>query len=93
MIKFVTLLTLTEKGLAELPHSAKHFAEIEKIVQDEGGHLLVALATTGAYDFVSVVEYPTPEAAFAARVKIAETGLMKLESLDAFDIQQLFAVA
>lgn len=91
MIKFVTLLTLTEKGQAELPHSVKHFAEIEKIVEDGGGHLLMALATSGAYDFVAVVEYPTPEAAFAARVKIAELGVMKLESLEAFDMQQLFA--
>lgn len=91
MTKYVTLFTLTEKGLAELPHSAKHFEEVMKIVQDNGGHLEMALATGGAYDFVSVVEYPTPEAAFTARVKVAELGLMKLESLEGFDMQQLFA--
>lgn len=90
-MKYISLLQHTDKGREELPRSAVHFGEMQDIIKDAGGTLLMAFATSGRYDYIAVVDYPTPEAAFAARVKVAEMGVLEEEALEAFDMQVLMA--
>ena len=90
-MKYVTLFKLTPKGRDELPRSGKHFDEITEIVKIEGGTIEGVYVTSGRYDYVGIVEYPTPEAAFKAHVKIAELGVLDLETLEAFDLELLLS--
>jgi uncharacterized protein with GYD domain len=88
-MKYVTLFKLTAKGREELPRSAQHFEEITQAVKVGGGTIDAVYVTSGRYDYVGIVEYPTPEAAFKAHVKIAEMGLLETETLEAFDMNLL----
>jgi uncharacterized protein with GYD domain len=90
-VKYIALLKHTAKGREELPRSAAHFGELQEIIKGVGGTLLEAFATSGRYDYVAIVDYPTPEAGFAARVKIAEMGVLEEEPLEAFDMRLLMA--
>lgn len=91
-MKYVTLFKLTPKGRDELPRAGERFDEITEIVKIEGGTIDRVFVTSGRYDYVGIVEYPTPEAAFKAHVKIAELGVLDLETLEAFDLELLFSV-
>lgn len=92
MVKFITFATLTEKGQTWPPEKAPAIlAKVKEIVQTYGGKLEFMWATTGRYDFVSLVEYPNEEAAFKARTKIIELGLFHLESMVAFPVEAYIA--
>lgn len=90
-MKYVTLFRLTAKGRDELPRSAEHFQEITDAVSSTGGTIEAVYVTSGRYDYVGIVQYPTPEAAFKAHVKIAEMGVLEIETLEAFDMELLLS--
>ncbi len=88
MERFVTFSKLTEKGQALPPaEAAAVLAKVLEIVQAYGGKMEQILATTGRYDFVSVVDYPDAESGFKAHTKITQLGLFTLESATAFPIE------
>jgi uncharacterized protein with GYD domain len=89
MIKFITLSRLTDKGRTLPPEKApESLAKVTQIVQHYGGHFIDIFATTGKYDFISLVEYPDEESGFKAHTKITELGLMTLESSTYFPIDK-----
>ena len=87
-MKFITFVRLTEKGQLLPPDKAPTaLAKVNEIVLAYGGKIDFMWATTGRYDFVSVAEYPTEEAAFKARTKIMELGMFHLDSTIAFPVE------
>ena len=88
MIKTITLVKLTEKGMLLPPEKAPTvLAKVNEIVKIYGGKVEFMMATTGRYDFVAVNEFPDEPAAFKARTKIQELGLFHVESTNAFPIE------
>jgi uncharacterized protein with GYD domain len=61
-MKYISLMRLTPKGLAELAESAKRREISEARVAALGGRSLAFYAVMGAYDFVQVLEMPSNEA-------------------------------
>lgn len=87
MLKHVSLITLTDEGRKRQAREAGEvFEQMVGITEAVGGKLLTAYALDGRYDFVSVEEYPSPEAAFEARIKTLELGVCTVESFEAFDM-------
>jgi uncharacterized protein with GYD domain len=88
MIRVVSLVTLTEKGLREIGDFASTVAMLRETVIGVGGTLEHAWATAGAYDFVAVLNFPDPEAEFRARNKVHALGVLRAEHLPAIPIEQ-----
>lgn len=88
MFKVLTLAKMTEKGQVLAPEKAPSvLAKVDEIIRTYGGKVEFMYATTGRYDFVSLVEYADEPAAFKARTKITELGLFHLESMTAFPVE------
>lgn len=87
MVKHVSLFRLTDEGRQRQAHEAPQlFEQMVAISEGVGGKLLSTFALDGRYDFVAIEEYPSPEAAFEARIKVLELGICTVESFEAFDI-------
>lgn len=58
MQTFVSLMKLTQKGLAELPDSPSRRKVSEARVAEAGGRSIAFYAMLGAYDFLQIFEMP-----------------------------------
>lgn len=90
-LKYITLLNLTPMGREHLREAKDILIKVTGVTEQFGGKLESVWATVGQYDFVAVAEYPNPEVAFKARIKLAELGYFVLEGLEAFDIEFFLA--
>jgi uncharacterized protein with GYD domain len=86
MVKHVSLMTLTDEGRRRHADAAGLFAEAVAVTEATGGKLLGVYALDGRFDFLSIGEWPTPEAAFESRVKLLELNIVTVESFEAFDM-------
>jgi uncharacterized protein with GYD domain len=86
-MKYVTLVKLSDDGRKRFPEASKLFAEVLGITDKLGGKIFETYALAGRYDFVSIAEYPTPEIAFEARIKMIEMGIFEyIEGFEAFEM-------
>lgn len=91
-MRYVTLIKLSDEGVKKFSEADKLFAKSLEISEKIGGKVLETYALGGRYDFVSIAEYPTPELAFEARIKLLELGIFeRLEGYEAFDMDLFLA--
>ena len=84
-VKHVTIIKLTDEGRKQLPEAKDVFVKATEVVDSLDGKSMAIWATTGRYDFVTCVEYPTAEAGLKAYTPLLETGFSLRESSAAFD--------
>ena len=86
-MRYVTLIKLSDEGRKRYGEAPKLFTDAVKITESLGGKLFDTYAISGKYDFCTIVEYPSPEIAFEARLKLLKMGIFQvLESYEAFDM-------
>jgi uncharacterized protein with GYD domain len=86
-MKYVTLIKLSDEGRKRFPEADKLFVAAVEVTEKLGGKVLETYALAGKYDFLSISDYPTPEIAFEARIKLTEMGIFDtLEGFEAFDM-------
>lgn len=85
MLKYVSLMRLTAKGLAELAGSPARRKVSEERVAALGGRSLAFYATLGPYDFVQVFEMPSNEAMMQYVLAARRDGFVDPLILPAFD--------
>lgn len=91
-MRYVTLIKLSDEGKKRFPESDKLFAKVLETVEFYGGKNLETYALGGRYDFFAVTDYPTPEIAFEARIKLLELGIFDtLDAYEAFDMELFLA--
>lgn len=91
-MKYVTLIKLSEEGRKHYGESTDLFARCLEITDSLGGKVLETFALGGSYDFISIAEYPTPEIAFEARLKLYELGIFDLlDGHEAFEMELFLA--
>ncbi|KGF68782.1 GYD family protein [Hoeflea sp. BAL378] len=83
--KYVSLMKLTAKGLAELSDSAARRKVSEDRVAALGGRSIAFYAVMGAYDFVQVFEMPSNEAMMQYVLTARRDGHVDPLILPAFD--------
>ena len=83
--RYVSLMRLTAKGLAELSGSAARRKLSEDRVAALGGRSLSFYATLGAYDFVQIFEMPSNEAMMQYVLAARRDGYVDPLILPAFD--------
>ncbi|MHA6686874.1 GYD domain-containing protein [Mesorhizobium sp. A556] len=85
--RYVSLMKLTAKGLAELSDSVARRKLSEARVAALGGRSIAFYATLGAYDFVQVFEMPDNEAMMQYVLTARRDGHVDPLILPAFDAQ------
>jgi uncharacterized protein with GYD domain len=81
---FVILGSLTEKGIKTIKDAAKRQKQAEEIIKSVGGKLLGLYYTMGKYDWVSIVEGPSIEAAMKALFIFGKGGTNRTRTMVAF---------
>jgi uncharacterized protein with GYD domain len=94
MQKYISFLTLTEKG-QEVPPAKIHevYTQMLGITESFGGKTLEIYTAGGDFDFVAISEFPSEEAAFKARVKLNQLGFARLEGGPTFSIETFLSAA
>jgi uncharacterized protein with GYD domain len=90
-MKHITFVRLTDEGRKHLPDAKEVLRKVYDLADSFGGKIEGIWATTGRYDFVTVTDYPTPEAGLKAHTKFLEMGFFVVESAEAFDIDAFLA--
>ena len=85
--RYVSLMRLTTKGLAELGDSAARRQVSEERVTALGGRSIAFYAMLGAYDFVQIFEMPSNEAMMQYVLTARRDGHVDPLILPAFDTE------
>jgi uncharacterized protein with GYD domain len=92
-MRYITVIKLTEEGRRHLPEAKEVVKKIYDLVASFDGKVEAIWATGGRYDFISVAEFPTADAALKAEAKFLESGFFLAESYEAFDMETFLATA
>lgn len=84
---YVSLMRLTQKGLAELTDSGKRRKVSEDRVAALGGRSIAFYALLGTYDFMQVFEMPSNEAMMQYVLTARRDGHVEPLILPAFDTE------
>lgn len=93
MASFAVLGNFTEQGMAEIKGVAERIEGVKQAVQDAGGRMIFFYLTLGRYDFVSVIEVPSAEAAAGVLLAAGARGTVRTETLQAFTEEETAAIA
>ena len=80
---FIRLLKLTERGIKAIGKQKESFAEVQKIIEDNGGKLVGAWFTQGDFDLISIVETEDEQAMRTISARLAVKGLYTGKTLPA----------
>ena len=93
MPTFVILGTLTEDGIKDIKNLKKRQETANKIVEAAGGKITALYYTMGRYDWISIVEGPSIEAAMKSLFIFGSGGFNKTETLVAVSGDEAVKIA
>lgn len=94
MQKYITFMRLTDKGQLTPPEKvAEVYKQMIAISESFGGKILEIWTGYGKYDFVTINEFPTAEAAFKSMVKLNQLGVARLEGGPTYPVEAYLAAA
>lgn len=94
MIKYLSFLRMTDRGQATPPEKiAEVYSKMLAITEAYGGKTLEIWCTAGDYDFVTLADFPSDEAAFKVRTKLNQLDLVRVDGGPTFPIETYLAAA
>jgi uncharacterized protein with GYD domain len=88
MPTYISLCNWTDQGIRSVKDVPKRLEGARKMMKDAGGELKAFYLTMGGYDFVTITEAPSDEAAAKVLLAIASAGNLRTTTLKAFDETQ-----
>lgn len=85
---FVVLGNFTANGIERIKESRKGNEEVQKMIEAAGGKILGLYYTFGRYDWVSIVEGPSLEAAMKTLMMFGIRGGSRTETLVAVSAEE-----
>ncbi|MDY6819088.1 MAG: GYD domain-containing protein [Halobacteriales archaeon] len=85
MPTYIGLIQYTQEGIEQFENHPDELAAAREAINDMGGELLEYYNTLGQYDAVAIAEFPNGEAAMMNSLVQARQGLVRVETLRAFD--------
>ena len=82
----------TEQGIKNFRESTKRAEDFTKLVEASGGRVRELLWTVGAYDTVSVVEFPYDESGVAALLRQGSAGNIRTNTMRAFSAGEMESI-
>ena len=83
MPTYVSLLKLTEKGIADIKNTPERLKAAKKGVEAMGGKWVAIYAVLGEYDYVAITEFPSDEAGMMFALAIGSAGNIRTTTLKA----------
>lgn len=93
MTTFVVLGTFTEQGIRNIKRLADLRQAAEQWTAGKGGRVVANYTTLGPYDFVFIVELPSPEVALEGAFTFGSQGEVRTQTLVAFAADQAEGIA
>jgi uncharacterized protein with GYD domain len=90
---FIVLGKLTDTAIANMKGAKERDDKAEQIIKSSGGKLISHYYTFGRYDFVSIVELPSPEILAKVIIEIAKWGTISTETMTALLPEQMYRMA
>lgn len=84
MSTYVTLLSFTQEGVANIKESPSRLDQAKAAIKAAGGELKAFYLTLGRFDAVVISEAPSDEVFAATILAIAAAGAVRTETLKAF---------
>ena len=84
MPTYITLVKLTEKGVADIKHGPDRLAAAKQRARERGGEIKAYYLTMGQYDAVVISEAPNDQTAVAGLLQSGSQGYIRTETLRAF---------
>jgi uncharacterized protein with GYD domain len=78
MVRNVLLMKLTEQGAKTIKDAPQRIEQAIKTVEKMGGKVLAFYVVTGEYDYISVGEMPSDEAALTFVLGLTALGNVKV---------------
>jgi len=85
---YVSLMKLTEKGIADIKKAPERIVQTEKVMGQMGGKILAFYALMGEYDYLAVTEGPSDEVAMTVLMMIGAGGNVRTLTMKAFERTQ-----
>ncbi len=86
---YVVLYKITDQGIKDIKNAPERIAQGIKASEAVGGKVLGFYATMGEYDYVSISEGPSDEAALSFMLGLGAQGNVRTTTLKAFTVEQL----
>jgi uncharacterized protein with GYD domain len=83
MVEFVRLHKLTAKGAANIKDFKRSLGEFRKLQEELGVKIITSYACLGEYDFVSIIDAPSDEAAFKLSAALGKAGSVSTVTMKA----------
>lgn len=91
MATYIMLSRLTAEGAKTIKDHAERIKEVDREVEQLGAKVLAQYALLGTYDFLTVLEAPSPETMARVSVELGLRGTAKYETFPAIPIEQFIA--
>lgn len=88
MVTYMTLMTLTDQGIKNVKEAPERIERGLKAFEKTGGKLIGFWIAIGKYDYVSVGESASDEAALAWAIGLSSQGNVRLESVKLYSKEQ-----
>ena len=92
MVTYMMLMKLTDQGIKNVKEAPERIEGSLKAFEKTGGKLIGAWISIGKYDYVSVGESASDEAALAWAIGLSSQGNVRVESVKLFSKEQFAAV-
>ena len=89
MPTYVTLIRWTDQGIQAVKQTVDRAEQARQAVERAGGRMPTILWTQGAYDIVSIVEFPDEESAMTFLLTLGAQGNIRTETLRAFTAEEM----
>jgi uncharacterized protein with GYD domain len=91
MAIYIMLSRLTAEGAKTIQDHAERIQEVDREVEQLGAKVQAQYALLGTYDFLTVLEAPSPETMARVSVELGRRGTAKYETFPAIPIEQFIA--
>jgi uncharacterized protein with GYD domain len=88
MPMWISLVNLTEQGIRDIKQGPARLEEAAKGIEEVGGKLIGFYLTMGEYDYVTIVEGPSDEAAMTFLMGMGAAGNIRTKTLKAFTLDE-----
>ncbi len=92
MATHIVLLKLTEQGIKDIKNAPQRIDAAAKAIEAMGGKMTGFYFTMGEYDYVSIDEGLSDEAAASFLLKLGSAGNVRTTTLKAFTKQEFEAI-
>ena len=91
MVTYMMLMKLTDQGIKNVKEAPERIEGAIKAFEKTGGKLIGIWISIGKYDYVSIGESASDEAALAWAVGLCSQGNVRVESVKLFSREQFAA--